>query len=197
MLSGDTPPAEIAALLTPLEYGARQDLLAEGIANSAVQLQILLDMRYRGQSYELTIPWAAPTDDFLAAFHAAHHAAYGYSLPAVPIEIVNLRLHAVGEVEPISLPAHPPADPDPREALLGCKPVYLSALSPQTIPIYRGEALRPGNQLNGPALVVRRDTTILIGEGDTGKVDPFLNLIINLSRDHKNGRASLPGARYI
>jgi N-methylhydantoinase A len=197
MLPGNTPPAQISSLLAPLESNARQDLLAEGISSTAVQLQPLLDMRYRGQSYELTIPWANPHDDFLVAFHASHHAAYGYSLSGVPVEIVNLRLHAVGKVEPIPLPAYPPGDSDPQPALLDRQPVFFSASSPHTIPIYRGEALRPGNQLSGPALVVRSDTTILIGEGDNGNIDPFLNLIINISRDQQNGRVSLPGTKYI
>jgi N-methylhydantoinase A len=207
MLPGNVPPAKISALLAMFETSARRDLLAEGVPPQAVELLPLLDMRYRGQSYELTIHWQHPNEDFLAAFHTAHHTAYGYSLPAVPVEIVNLRLHAVGKMEPIPLPAHPPAGPDPQPALIGYESVFFSNRIAQSIPVYRGKALLPGNQLAGPALVVRSDTTILLGENDTGWVDPFLNLNINISResisgdmisrDPKNGRASLPGDKYL
>lgn len=207
MLPGDVPPAEISALFAPLESNALRDLQAEGIPLEAIQLLSQLDLRYRGQSYELTIHWQPTQEDFLAAFHAAHHAAYGYSLPSVPVEIVNLRLHAVGRTEPLPLTAYPHASPDPFPAFLGKRPVFFSAVSPQKIPIYRGEALLPGNQLVGPALVVRRDTTILLGENDNGWVDPFLNLLIKVTgaadaRDHlirnlQPGRASLPGEKYI
>jgi N-methylhydantoinase A/oxoprolinase/acetone carboxylase beta subunit len=123
------------------------------------------------------------------------------------VEIVNLRLHAVGKTEPIPFTTHPHAGPDPQPAFLGRRPVFLSGASSQMIPIYRGEALLPGNQLVGPALVVRRDTTILLGENDTGWVDLFLNLLINVSgatdardrliRDYQHGRAALPGEKYI
>ena len=181
MLPGETSPATLSALLAPLQARARSDLLAEGLPESDIHLQILLDMRYQGQSYELTVLWLTPGEDFLASFQLAHQSAYGYSISAAPVEIVNLRLHAVGRVLPIPLPAHPPADPSPQHALLDRCSVFLTGPTPQLIPLYRGESLLPGNHLPGPALIVRSDTTILIGEGDGANVDSFLNLVINIS----------------
>jgi N-methylhydantoinase A len=50
------------------------------------------------------------------------------------------------------------------------------------VPLYRAEALLPGNQLSGPALLAREDTTILLGPGDTGRVDAFNNILVQVSK---------------
>jgi N-methylhydantoinase A len=46
------------------------------------------------------------------------------------------------------------------------------------VPFYRGEALQPGDILQGPAVVVRNDTTVLLGPADQAEVDAFCNLLI-------------------
>src|SRR5205085_1003418 len=57
-----------------------------------------LDMRYRGQSYELTVPAGdLDAETFTHAFHEAHRATYGHANPREPTEVVLLRLTAVGE----------------------------------------------------------------------------------------------------
>jgi N-methylhydantoinase A len=174
MLAGDTPSPEIAARLAPLAERGLQEVLAEGIPQSNVHLERLLDVRYRGQSYELTLPFSAdvPTD-----FHALHRKTYGYDRREAPLDIVNLRLRAIGQVEPPSLVAAPFGGSDPTPALLEHRQVIFSC-GALRLPLYRGEHLRPGNQLPGPALVVRADTTILIGPSDHAHVDPYGNLLI-------------------
>jgi N-methylhydantoinase A len=54
------------------------------------------DMRYRGQSYELTVPWNPRGPE--SAFHRAHQQRYGYANPARPVEIVQARVRAVTPV---------------------------------------------------------------------------------------------------
>jgi N-methylhydantoinase A/oxoprolinase/acetone carboxylase beta subunit len=48
----------------------------------------------------------------------------------------------------------------------------------EKIPLYQGELLLPGNKLSGPAIVVRKDTTIILGEKENVFVDPYCNLVI-------------------
>ena len=180
MLPGDTPPPLLADLFSPLQSSACQDLRAEGLPENDITIQTLFDMRYQGQSYELTVPWSSPEANFLESFQNAHQAAYGYSLPAAPVEIVNLRLRAVGHVQPIPLPVHAHSDPSPEHALFDQRPVFLASSPPRLLPLYQGESLRTGNRIPGPALIVRRDTTIFIGETDSALVDPFLNLTITI-----------------
>jgi N-methylhydantoinase A/oxoprolinase/acetone carboxylase beta subunit len=49
------------------------------------------------------------------------------------------------------------------------------------VPWYRYERLLPGNQIPGPAMILRSDTTIFLGEGDQAIVDDYLNLMIHLN----------------
>ncbi|RME72830.1 MAG: hydantoinase/oxoprolinase family protein, partial [Chloroflexi bacterium] len=94
MCSGDTPYRDLAGQIAGLEQQALADLAAEGLPAEQIHLERLVDMRYRGQSYELTIPLRA---GFAADFHDAHRQTYGYARPDAAVEVVNLRLRAVGQ----------------------------------------------------------------------------------------------------
>jgi N-methylhydantoinase A len=178
MLPGDTPLPAIASALAPLAARAQADLLAEGVLPTEIVLERALDMRYRGQSYELTIPFSS---DPLAAFHQAHQREYGYAQDAAPVQIVNLRLRAIGLVTPPPLVPQPEEGLDPASARLETRPVVLAPGVTAALPFYRGEALRPGQLIAGPAVVVRADTSIMIGPSDQGLVDPYSNLIISIN----------------
>ncbi len=78
--------ADAALLFRRLEERARRDC-------PDARLERYADMRYRGQSYELTVPWNPDNPE--GAFHAAHQQRYGYANPARPVEIVQARVRAV------------------------------------------------------------------------------------------------------
>ena len=182
MLPGSTPQAELAARLAPLAQRGLAEVQAEGLPPHAIRIEPSLDMRYRGQSYELSVSFdSAAQDDagLLPRFHALHQQVYGYSLPQAQVEIVNLRLRAVGRTQPPVLAAASLAGPDPRAALMERRPVVFSD-GVHLLPLYRGEALQPGNRFSGPALVVRADTTILIGLTDQVEVDAYRNLLVEI-----------------
>ncbi len=176
--SDRTVSVELERLLAPLMDRCRSGLLADGVPASRIELYPQLDMRYRGQSYELTIPF---TDGFLAAFHAGHERLYGHSDPEAPIEIVNVRVRGVGKVDPPSLTRVNPGPSDPTLALLGQRRVVQSNGTAVQAPLYDGGRLRPGHRLSGPALVVQPDTTILLAAGDAAEVDPWGNLVVTLA----------------
>jgi N-methylhydantoinase A len=178
MLPGDTPQPALAGHLEPLLQRGAQELLREGIGPEGITVEPLLDLRYRGQSYELTVPF---DQNVVGAFHQAHQRAYGYADPATPLEIVNVRVRAVGAVSPPIIQALPPGGPDPSAALLDRRPVTL-AEGQVTVPFFRGEALQPNNEIVGPAVVVRSDTTILLGSQDRARVDAYQNLLIEVGR---------------
>ncbi|HBY09079.1 MAG TPA: 5-oxoprolinase, partial [Chloroflexi bacterium] len=71
-------------------------------------------------------------------------------------------------------------NPDPSVALIEHHPVVLASNQKIVIPFYRGESLIPGNQIAGPAIIMRDDTTILIGLQDQARVDPYHNLHIRI-----------------
>jgi N-methylhydantoinase A len=177
MCSGDTAYEEIEALMAPLVEQGLGDLAAEGVPAAETTVECLLDMRYEGQSYELTVPF---TRNFGAGFHDAHAQAYGYSDPELPVEVVNLRLRAVGSLPrpPLSRAEAGPTEPD--IALFDRRPVVL-AQGVTEVPFFDGQDLQPGHQIMGPAVIVHSDTTIFLGLQDELAMDGYNNLIIKVN----------------
>lgn len=176
MLPGDTALAEIEAHMAPMLESGRAELAAEGVAAADMQFHASADLRYAGQSFELNVPL---TPQLLAEFHRAHEESYGYQNTAAQVEIVNLRLQAIGRTQRPSLPSFEPHGAPADAALLGRYPVLFEHARVET-PFYDGSLLGAGQQFPGPAVVVRPDTTILVGQGDTAEVDRFLNLIVTI-----------------
>lgn len=174
MLTGDTSGLEIDRFFDELIKQGVRDLSHEGFEPDTIILKPALDMRYRGQSYELVVPYE---QDYLNAFHEIHRKTFGYARPGAPIEIVNVRLRATGLTPAIQLQVKAYDGTDPDRAFIEKRDVFLSEDSVQ-LPFYDGERLAPGNQLTGPAIVLRSDTTILINKGDFAEVDTFGNLLI-------------------
>ena len=176
MRPGNTPFSELERLIAPLVEQGRDDVVAEGVPVDNITIEPLLDMRYRGQSYELTIPFSP---DFGEAFHAVHAQTYGHSEPGVPVEIVNVRLRAIGTLAQPVLPKvelSPSESPVPFEK----RPVVLAA-GVSDVPFYLGKDLQPGQQLNGPAVITQPDTTVFIGPDEGLNVDTYRNLIIEVA----------------
>lgn len=179
MLPATTDLVAITDLFSPLVSSGILELENEGVFSDQVEIEQSLDMRYKGQSYELNIPYSV---DFISAYHNAHDTEYGYSYPDKPIEIVNLRVRAIGKVPQISLP---PMNETVNESIpeaikhTSIEFSYGSAL----VPVYDFSRFLPGNSLVGPALIVSADTTILIDRNDVLNVDKYQNLIIELSAE--------------
>ncbi|MBI3089205.1 MAG: hydantoinase B/oxoprolinase family protein [Candidatus Tectomicrobia bacterium] len=174
--------APLAALFRDLEQRARTELLREGVPESALRFTPFLDLRYKGQYHEICIPLAAAdvgAGDFAgtrATFHARHDQLYGYAVKEDPIEVVNLRLAAVGKL------SQPAWRDEPRQgASAEARPgrgarVYLGAQAGfRTVPAYEGEALAAGFSTAGPALIYHPYTTILVPPAFTVTLEPHGN----------------------
>lgn len=167
------------SIFTSLSERVAASLAAEGIEQP--DLEVSLDMRYRGQSYELTVGLAAPVTgagiyDAVNAFHASHEQRYGYAMPEEPVEIVNLRVRGVGPGAQPGLPAAGLAGEDPSAAEVADRPVWFDAEEPTTSACYARQRLAPGNRFTGPALVYQFDSTIVVVPGWAARVDEFANL---------------------
>ncbi len=168
MRTGTVTARELDDLFEPLIARGRQDLLSEGISDGDLRIVPYLDIRYRGQSYELTVPYSS---EFTGSFHTAHEVRYGYSRPEAEIEVVNIRVKAIGHVTPP--PLYNSQDQYELKAALSQKDRYPAPILGyrdvcihegwQKVPHYKSEDLLPGMQIMGPALVVCPDTTLLVG----------------------------------
>ena len=166
------------ALAGLLDQGAR-DLEAMGVSGSQAVALRSLDMRYGGQSHELTVPYdAGSLDGALAAFHRAHEERYGHAYAGRPVEIVNVRLKMVGAVAKPEPRSHPAEGQDPGRALLGRRQAIFDG-HPQQTPLYDREGLRSGNRIPGPALILQYDSTVLLPPAWAAEVDGVLNLVIS------------------
>ncbi len=176
MLSGYETDETLTEVMTPLLDKGVKEIKMEGIPETNIILEEFLEMRYLGQSYELMVPFC---EDYVSTFHNIHERTYGYSRINAPVEIVNIRVRAVGKVQPPSLLTHPSAGPNVEHALIGRRMVSFSEKLLES-PFYQGENLQPGNRIMGPAVIVRTDTTILLGISDQAVCDPFLNIHIEV-----------------
>jgi N-methylhydantoinase A len=187
MFSGDTLTKIIDQFLDPLVKLGLEEVVSEGVPESDILIERNLDIRYRGQSYELTIPYRK---SYLQDFHQAHEKFYGYARPEADIEIVNLRVRVIGKEVLPEIAKQPTGGIDPTTAYLGDRPVVLgesratsSRVDPVPIPFYLGESLKPGNLIQGPAIILRPDTTVYLGRFDQAEVDVFLNLLIKIGEE--------------
>ena len=174
MFPGDESMSVIDASFEPLLAQGKADLVSEGFKEPDIGLIPSLDVRYSGQSYELNIPYY---DDFLDAFHRHHERQYGYAHRGAEVEIVNIRLRATGLIPKLEIPCYPAGDQDASRSSLGIHKLYENGQE-VSVQIFRGELLEPGDHIAGPALVIRKDTTIYLPSHTVAKADQYLNLLI-------------------
>ena len=158
---------------------AESEMAVEGFTPDQLKIDPSLDMRYEGQSYELNIPYFIETGAHALAqkFHAAHDQRFGYARTDAPVEVVNLRLTAIGETDKPSIQPLPFVDADPSEAFtLQNRVVFEGEALPTDF--YRREALQPGNQIAGPAIITEFSATTVIPPNFAAVVDAYQNLIL-------------------
>jgi N-methylhydantoinase A len=161
---------------------ASSDLAQEGFVPEDMRFVPLVDARYRGQSHELTIPFAGEVSE---AFHRAHARAYGHAMRERAVEIVNVRLQATGLTAKPRLVAEPvvPQDVGPgHEAHLGPGRVVCLA-GERTVDRYLRAQLPPGARFTGPALVFQMDSTVYLPPYWSAAVDAYRNLVLERGGD--------------
>jgi N-methylhydantoinase A len=161
-----------------LEEQGRNAIVNLGFPQNKIIIERNMDMRYHGQSYELSVPYG---QDFFNSFHQLHSKYYGYAKPDSLIEIVNLRVRAIGKNSPPPLKVHEFVGEDPGHAFLETTDVYFDEHKTIT-PLYKGELLQTGNIISGPAIIVRTDTTILLPPNAKAHVDIYENLFVKVGR---------------
>jgi N-methylhydantoinase A len=154
-------------------------MMAERVADVTVTAG--LDMRYRGQSYELTVPLPLPVEpaavaEAVAAFHAAHEQRYGYAMPGEQVEVVTLRVKAAAPGPAVELPRRPLGGNSAAGARLRRKPVWFAPAGPVAANVYDRARLEPGNRFAGPAVVLQYDATVAVAPGWRARVDEWGNL---------------------
>lgn len=169
--------AEVEAAFAELQRAGAAELEREGIAPGRLEFVRQLDVRYVGQSYELTIPAG---EGLLERFHAEHDRTYGFAAPDEPVELVSVRLTSVGRIEkppPRAVAEDGGAEPKERRQVY-----FAEAGGYVDCAVYDRYALGAGARLPGPAVVEEFDSTTVVHPGFSVRVDGVGNLVIEKER---------------
>ena len=166
-----------------MENQARRELANEGLPEGQMQARRFLDVRYVGQSFELTIDCPSLTrrgalhQTIGNRFFQAHRQRFGYADRREAVEIVNLRLKLEVPVEKPAPDPQPEVGPDPAAAMLErVEVVFPEGNLPTSL--YDRERLEAGNHIDGPALALQLDTTVVVSPGWSGRVDAYGNILL-------------------
>ncbi len=162
---------ELLAEFEQLVQQGQAALIEEGVQAESIQVQRSLDLRYRGQSYTLNIPWQDLTATALA-FHQQHARRYGHRLD-LAVELVNIRVALQSPAVEMALDA--PAVQQPGEAQVQVEMVGLDS----PVPVYARPSLAAGQRLTGPLLITETVSTTYVAPGWACEVDELGNLMLS------------------
>jgi N-methylhydantoinase A len=142
------------------------------------------DLRYAGQQSSLGIPVGPRRRGWIARlereFHAQHEQLFGFWVPGEPVEVVALRLRAIGRLAPdvTSRAARTRRRDEP--AAMATRPIAFGPAERDRVRtrVFRREAILPGAELHGPAVVEQDDATTLVPPGAWVRCDALGNLLI-------------------
>jgi N-methylhydantoinase A len=184
LLAHNTPQAmpRIAKALRKMREDARARLNAEGFDDDVIHYAVAVDMRYRGQAFELAIPLTPDntTDDLpdasalMGCFHKTYAGLYGHANLDHEGEIVNLRL--VGAAQTVKPAIRRPTRPG--DALIGRRMVYFDK-PVEDVPIYDRDLLEQDRTSTGPAIIEESSATTVVAPGWSFRRDEFDSLRID------------------
>jgi N-methylhydantoinase A len=167
---------------------ALDTLLGEGAKPGTIGFTYSADMRYVGQVYELEVVLDeadvehGEPERVADRFHRAHEAIYGYADPTVEVECVNLRLTGSAPRPRIELPRLRAAGPDASAAHKGDRRAYFEGNGLTDTPVFDATRLGAGNVVDGPAIIERPDTTVVVPPGFCVRCDEWGNLQMSSTR---------------
>ena len=168
-LLGEARPNEVADAFLALEHSARTMLAQAGVPPERRAITRSVDLRYRRQAYELTVPLAdAPITEaafarLAADFHDKHRMTYGHASVDEPVQLVNLRVSALGRLEGLAIDrsARPTTDRAPTVE----RRAYFKETELTSCDVLARDILAPGFERAGPLIVEAADTTIVVPPG--------------------------------
>jgi len=171
-VTGELPSARLRRQFTELERRATNDFRAENW-DKAIRFQKTVDVRYRGQGYELNIPFSP---QLLHAFHREHARRYGYSHADRHVELVTLRLRAIvrsprTRLRPIAVRKPSSGAACPRMKVSFNGRLLLTSMHDR-------DRMAIGEPFPGPAIVTEYSATTVIPPEFSCHLDQAMNLVI-------------------
>ena len=180
----ETPASELKATVEGLIAGADEWLDGEGVGEEDKRFDLYADCRYHLQNIQIPCRFeleelTREDSAFLRGrFEEAHRQRYNFELPDSPLEIATVRVVGRGTIKGVSLvESEDGASEDGSGPIRRKERVYFGGEWVET-PVHDRGGLRPGDNVDGPAIVVQDDTTTVIEPGYRGAVDRFGNILI-------------------
>jgi N-methylhydantoinase A len=171
----DATRARLSAGYRDLEREAIDDVRRQGFPRSAIRTERLVDVRYEGQSFELSVPFGP---DFRERFHEAHATRWGHADPGREVEVVTLRVRASAKRErPIAAAEIASGSRAPAPA---CRSRARVGRGSESMPVYDRASLGTRTRLRGPLLVTEYSATTYVPAGDALRVEPTGCLVIDV-----------------
>jgi N-methylhydantoinase A len=170
---GTLAPSRAAAVFASMEASGTAMLDAAHVPHERRAMPRQADLRYRRQAYELTVPiddgpvTRASLDTAMAAFHAKHELTYGHANPNEPVQLVNLRLTAVGRLPGLMLAQRG----DAAAARTRQREVWFASTGFTATPVHWRPGLTAGAVIAGPAIIEAVDSTSVVPPGWTARVN--------------------------
>ena len=160
-------------------------LKKEGVSPENMTISYSADLRYEAQLNEIDV--SIPLDNGIftmkelprlqQAFDNKHDALYGYNLPGTNLELICLRVKAVGLTEKPKFREMPYMGEDASPAVKGSRKIYYGD-SFITVPVYDGRKMGHGNKISGPAIIEEPTTTIFVTPDFHSTCDTYGNYIL-------------------
>lgn len=161
---------DVGDVLGQLESDARAALRREEVADADMVTKFSADLRYRGQSFTLNLPWA-PLDTLSAAFHLRHEQRYGHRLD-LPVELVNIRASVRAPAQSPKLEWSVPAaerQPMDQRQVWGVD---------NAVTVWRREDVSTTRPITGPAIIADAVSTTFVEPGWTCRRDDGGTLLL-------------------
>jgi N-methylhydantoinase A len=165
--------ADLNGAFEEMEAQGAEDFKAEDLEGISYRSA---DLRYRGQGYELNVPFGP---EMAAQFHSLHQRRYGFANESRPLEVVNVRVRMVAPAEAFSQQRLPLREGDGRQAIAGMRPVYFDGHFQETH-VYDRQLLLPGDTFAGPAIISEYSSATILPPADVLRVDGLSNLVIEV-----------------
>jgi N-methylhydantoinase A len=175
----DLDPTEFRSVVNELADQVDEELRSIGVSTDLRELRCEADVRYFGQGFELSVAIdleASPLEAMRAQFEEAHRRLFGFALDDEQ-EVMGVRVIGTSMERPITPPRLDEDGTDSQHARLGAQRAYLDRAWVEA-GLYDRSALRAGNVVEGPAVVMEMDSTTLVLPGCSATVDSYGNLII-------------------
>jgi len=189
-LIDDVDVRKVEAVFQKLELQGAKLLNKQRVSRGKMHFIRQMDLRYYGQSYELTSSTSKPFTErtlrkTVESFHKKHETIYGYAVEKERVELVNIRVIAVGLVKKPRLKEKPLNQEKPeKDAIIAQRKVFFEQDNEYVkISIYKRERLKAGNVISGPAVIEQYDATTVVYPDWIASVDRFGNIVLSM----KNG----------